>query len=207
MSAVLGGTQSLHTNSMDETLALPSEKAVRIALRTQQLIAHETGVINTIDPLAGSYFVEARTDEMEEAAEAYFHRIDELGGVVKAIDKGFFQREIQKSAYEYQKAVEAGRKVIVGLNRFALENEEIEIPLLKIDEEVERHQKKAVQVTRAERDNDKVSRELERLKVAAEGSDNLMPVIIDCARCYATEGEIIDTLKGVFGEYKEPLFI
>ncbi len=207
MSAVLGGTQSLHTNSMDETLALPSEKAVMIALRTQQIIAHETGVINTIDPLAGSYFIEARTDEMEEAAEAYFSKIDELGGVVKAIDKGFFQREIQKSAYEYQKAVEAGRKIIVGLNRFGLENEEIDIPLLRIDEEVERQQKKAVHDTRSSRDNDKVARELERLKAAAEGTDNLMPVIIDCARCYATEGEIIETLKGVFGEYKEPLFI
>ncbi len=207
MSAVLGGTQSLHTNSMDETLALPSEKAVRIALRTQQIIAHETGVINTIDPLAGSYFIETRTNEMEEAAEAYFRKIDDLGGVVKAIDKGFFQREIQRSAYEYQKAFEAGRKVIVGLNRFKLENEEIDIPLLRIDEEVERQQKKAVQDARADRDNDKVARELERLKAAAEGTDNLMPVIIDCARCYATEGEIIDTLKGVFGEYKEPLFI
>ena len=207
MSAVIGGTQSLHTNSMDEVLALPSEKAVRIALRTQQLIAHETGVINTIDPLAGSYFIEAKTTEMEEAAEDYFHRIDKLGGVVKAIDKGFFQREIQKSAYEYQKAVEAGRKVIVGVNRFGLENEEIEIPLLRIDEEVERQQKKAVQNVRATRDNDKSSRELERLKAAAEGTENLIPVIIDCARCYCTEGEIIETLKGVFGEYKEPLFI
>ncbi len=207
MSAVLGGTQSLHTNSMDEVLALPSEKAVRIALRTQQLIAHETGVINTIDPLAGSYFIEARTDEMEAAAEVYFRKIDDLGGVVKAIDRGFFQREIQKSAYEYQKAVEAGRKVIVGVNRFELENEEIEIPLLRIDEEVERQQKKDVQDVRANRDNDKVSRELERLKSAAEGTENLMPIIIECARCYATEGEIIDTLKGVFGEYKEPLFI
>jgi methylmalonyl-CoA mutase N-terminal domain/subunit len=207
MSAVLGGTQSLHTNSMDETLALPSEKAVRIALRTQQIIAHETGVINTIDPLAGSYFIEARTDEMEAAAEGYFKKIDELGGVVKAIDRGFFQREIQKSAYEYQKAVEADRKIIVGVNRFGLENEEIDIPLLRIDEEVERQQKKAVQQVRAGRDNDKVSRELERLKAAAESTENLIPVIIDCARCYCTEGEIIEMLKGVFGEYKEPLFI
>jgi methylmalonyl-CoA mutase N-terminal domain/subunit len=207
MSAVLGGTQSLHTNSMDETLALPSEKAVRIALRTQQIIAHETGVINTIDPLAGSYFIEARTTEMEEAAEDYFRRIDGFGGVVKAIERGFFQREIQKSAYEYQKAVEAGRKVIVGLNRFGLENEEIEIPLLRIDEDVERQQKKAIHAVRADRDNDKVARELERLKAAAEGTENLMPVIIDCVRCYATEGEIIDTMKGVFGEYKEPLFV
>jgi methylmalonyl-CoA mutase N-terminal domain/subunit len=164
-------------------------------------------VINTIDPLAGSYFIEARTTEMEEAAEDYFRRIDGFGGVVKAIERGFFQREIQKSAYEYQKAVEAGRKVIVGLNRFGLENEEIEIPLLRIDEDVERQQKKAIHAVRADRDNDKVARELERLKAAAEGTENLMPVIIDCVRCYATEGEIIDTMKGVFGEYKEPLFV
>jgi methylmalonyl-CoA mutase N-terminal domain/subunit len=206
LSAVLGGTQSLHTNSMDETLALPSEKAVRIALRTQQLIAHETGVVNTIDPLAGSYFVEARTREMEEQAEEYFRRIDEMGGVVKAIEKGFFQKEIGRSAYEYQKAVEAQRKIIVGVNRFGLEDEEIEIPLLKIDHQVEIDQKKAVADVRAERDNDKAARELERLKTAAAGSDNLMPVILDCARCYCTEGEIIEQLKEVFGEYREPPF-
>ena len=207
LSAVLGGTQSLHTNSMDETLALPSEKAVRIALRTQQLIAHETGVINTIDPLGGSYFIEARTNAMERACEEYFRRIDDLGGVVKAIEKGFFQREIQKSAYEYQKAVEAGRKVVVGVNRFQLENEQIDIPILRIDPEVEPRQIDQVRRVRAERDNDKAARELERLAAAAAGSSNLMPVIVDCARCYCTEGEIIDTLKGVFGEYKEPIFI
>jgi len=207
LSAVLGGTQSLHTNSMDETLALPTEKAVRIALRTQQLIAHETGVVNTIDPLGGSWFVESLTDEMEEAAEAYFRKIDDLGGVVKAIDKGFFQREIQRSAYEYQKAIERGRKIMVGVNRFQLENEEIEIPLLRIDQEVERQQVEAVRGVRAGRDNDKAARQLELLRSAAEGTDNLMPVIVECARCYCTEGEIIDTLKSVFGEYKEPLFI
>ncbi|MDD3643085.1 MAG: methylmalonyl-CoA mutase family protein [Candidatus Krumholzibacteria bacterium] len=207
LSAVLGGTQSLHTNSMDETLALPSEKAVRIALRTQQLIAHETGVVNTIDPLAGSYFVESLTNEMEEAAEAYFRKIDELGGVVAAIDRGFFQREIQRSAYEYQKAVERGSKIMVGVNRFQLEDEQIEIPLLRIDPEVERRQIEAVREVRAGRDNDKAARQLELLGVAARGSDNLMPAIIECARCYCTEGEIIDTFKGVFGEYKEPLFI
>jgi len=204
LSAVLGGTQSLHTNSMDETLALPSEKAVRIALRTQQIIAHETGVVNTIDPLAGSYFVEAKTREMEEKAEEYFARIDELGGVVKAIEMGFFQREIGRAAYEYQKAVERERKIVVGVNRFQLEDERIEIPILKIDPQVEIDQRDAVQRVRAERDNDKAKRELARLRKTAAGTDNLMPVILDCARCYCTEGEIIETLKGIFGEYQEP---
>ncbi len=204
LSAVLGGTQSLHTNSMDETLALPSEKAVRIALRTQQLIAHETGVINTIDPLAGSYFVEAKTREMEEQAEAYFRKVDELGGVVKAIEAGFFQREIGRSAYEYQKAVEREKKIVVGVNRFQIEGEKIEIPILKIDPEVEIEQRNAVRKVRADRDNDKAARELARLPEAARGGDNLMKVILDCARCYCTEGEIIDGLKGVFGEYQEP---
>ncbi len=204
LSAVLGGTQSLHTNSMDETLALPSEKAVRIALRTQQLIAHETGVINTIDPLAGSYFIEAKTREMEEQAEEYFRRVDELGGVVKAIEAGFFQREIGRSAYEYQKAVEREQKIIVGVNRFQVEGEKIEIPLLKIDPEVEIEQRNAVRKVRAGRDNDKAARELARLPQAARSGDNLMNVILDCARCYCSEGEIIAALKEVFGEYQEP---
>jgi methylmalonyl-CoA mutase N-terminal domain/subunit len=204
LSAVLGGTQSLHTNSMDETLALPSEKAVTIALRTQQIIAHETGVVNTIDPLAGSYFIEAKTREMEEKAEEYFRRIEDLGGVVAAIEKGFFQREIGRSAYEYQKAVERERKIVVGVNSFQLEDERLEIPLLRIDPQVELDQRAAVQRVRAERDNDKTKRELARLAAAARGTDNLMPVILDCARCYATEGEIIASLKEVFGEYQEP---
>jgi methylmalonyl-CoA mutase N-terminal domain/subunit len=204
LSAVLGGTQSLHTNSMDETLALPSEKAVRIALRTQQVIAHETGVINTMDPLAGSYFIEAKTREMEEQAEEYFKRVDELGGVVKAIEMGFFQREIGRSAYEYQKAVERERKIVVGVNRFKLEDETIEIPILKIDPQVEPEQRAAVEKVRAGRDNDKAGRELARLGKAARGADNLMPVILECARCYCTEGEIIGALKEVFGEYQEP---
>ncbi|MBU8920661.1 MAG: methylmalonyl-CoA mutase family protein [Bacteroidales bacterium] len=207
MSAVLGGTQSLHTNSMDETLALPSEKAVRIALRTQQLIAEETGVINTADPLAGSYFVESKTREMEAKAEEYFTRIDELGGVVKAIEQGFFQMEIGRAAYEYQKAVEAKRKIIIGVNALMVEGEKIDIPLLRIDPEVENHQVKAVRNVRAERDNDKAARELERLGTVASGSDNLMPVILDCARVYCTEGEIIEELKKVFGEYEEPIFL
>jgi methylmalonyl-CoA mutase N-terminal domain/subunit len=204
LSAVLGGTQSLHTNSMDETLALPSEKAVRIALRTQQLIAHETGVVNSIDPLGGSWFVEAKTREMEEAAEKYFERIEEFGGVVKAIEAGFFQREIGRAAYEYQKAVERERKIVVGVNRFQLEDETIEIPILRIDQQVELDQRSAVAAVRAGRDNDKAARELLRLRTAAEGSGNLMPVILDCARCYCTEGEIIAVLKEVFGEYVEP---
>jgi methylmalonyl-CoA mutase N-terminal domain/subunit len=204
MSAILGGTQSLHTNSMDETLALPTEKAVRIALRTQQLIAHETGVVNTIDPLAGSYFIEAKTQELEEKADEYFEKIDQLGGVVKAIEKGFFQKEIGRAAYEYQKAVESGRKVVVGVNRFIKEGDDLEIPLLKIDEKVEHEQREAVRKVKEERDNDKAARELEHLEEKARGTDNLMPVILDCARCYCTEGEIIDTLKAVFGEYQEP---
>jgi len=206
LAAVLGGTQSLHTNSMDETLALPTEKAVMIALRTQQLIAYETGVANIIDPLGGSYFIEAKTREMEEKAEEYFQKIEELGGVIKAIEKGFFQKEIGKSAYEYQRAVEEGRKIVVGVNKFALEDEKIEIPILKIDPKVEKEQKRAVRKLREERDNNKVARELERLKETARGTDNLMPVILDCARCYCTEGEIIAALKEVFGEYKEPIF-
>jgi methylmalonyl-CoA mutase N-terminal domain/subunit len=204
LSAVLGGTQSLHTNSMDETLALPSEKAVRIALRTQQVIAHETGVINTIDPLAGSYFIEAKTNEMEEQAEAYFRKVDELGGVVKAIEAGFFQREIGRSAYEYQKAVEREHKIVVGVNRFQLEDEKIDIPILRIDPEVEIEQRNAVRKVRADRDNDKAARELARLPIAARSGDNLMHVILDCARCYCTEGEIIAALREVFGEYQEP---
>jgi methylmalonyl-CoA mutase N-terminal domain/subunit len=204
LSAVLGGTQSLHTNSMDETLALPSEKAVRIALRTQQVIAHETGVINTIDPLAGSYFIEAKTNEMEEQAEAYFRKVDELGGVVKAIEAGFFQREIGRSAYEYQKAVEREHKIVVGVNRFQLEDEKIDIPILRIDPEVEIEQRNAVRKVRADRDNDKAARELARLPIAARNGDNLMHVILDCARCYCTEGEIIAALREVFGEYQEP---
>ncbi|MCK4537734.1 MAG: methylmalonyl-CoA mutase family protein [Candidatus Krumholzibacteria bacterium] len=207
MSAVLGGTQSLHTNSMDETLALPSEKAVRIALRTQQMIAEETGVINTADPLAGSYFVEAKTREMEAKAEEYFSRIDELGGVVKAIEQGFFQMEIGRAAYAYQKAVEAKKKIIIGVNALMVEGEEIDIPLLRIDPEVENQQVKAIRDIRAERDNDKAARELERLGTAAAGGDNLMPVMLDCARVYCTEGEIIEELKKVFGEYEEPIFL
>jgi methylmalonyl-CoA mutase N-terminal domain/subunit len=203
LSAILGGTQSLHTNSMDETLALPTEKAVEIALRTQQLIAYETGVTNTIDPLAGSYFVEALTDRMEEGAEDYFRRIEELGGVLSAIDEGFFQREIADAAYRYQREIERGEKVMVGVNRFQNENEALSMDLLKIDPAVEKKQREKLAALRSSRSAAEAEACLAALGDGARGDANLMPLIISCARAYCTEGEIIGTLREVFGEYKE----
>jgi methylmalonyl-CoA mutase N-terminal domain/subunit len=200
-AAVLGGTQSLHTNSMDETFALPTEKAVKIALRTQQLIACETGVANTIDPLGGSYYIETLTDEMEKGAYEYFEKIDKLGGVVAAIDKGFFQREISRSAYEYQKKLERKEKFHVGVNIFK-EDEKVNIEILKISKEVERDQVKKV---KKERNNAKVKETLKRLRTAAAGRENLMPKILDCVKEYATLGEMCNTLKEEFGEYHEPI--
>jgi methylmalonyl-CoA mutase N-terminal domain/subunit len=204
MAAAMGGTQSLHTNSMDETLALPSEKAALIALRTQQLVAYESGVANTIDPLAGSYFVESLTKQMEDGAEEIFAEIERRGGVLSAIEEGYFQRELAKSAYIYQKAVEKGECIIVGVNKFSMDDEKIDIPVLKIDESVEREQIESLRQLRQARDNDKAQRTLADLKVAAERSDNLMPSFIDCARVYCTLGEIVDVLRGVYGEYVEP---
>ena len=204
LSGVLGGTQSLHTNSMDEALALPSEKAVEIALRTQQVVAYETGVANTIDPLAGSYYVESLTNQLEEEAESYFKKIEELGGVVKAIELGFFQKEIADASYSYQREVESKEKVVVGVNEFVDPMKEIEIPVLYIDPKVERNQTVSLRKVKEERDNLKVKETLKRLKEAARGKDNLMPRILECVRVYASEGEIITTLKEVFGEYKEP---
>ena len=204
LSAVMGGTQSLHTNSMDETYALPSEKAVRIALRTQQLIAHESGTANTIDPLAGSYFVEALTNEMERGAYEYFKQIEKLGGVVKAIELGFFQREIAESAKRYQREIETQERIIVGLNEFALENEKVDIPLLKIDPRVEQEQRNNLRDLREERDNDKVKRVLMDLAEAARGTANVMPGIIECARSHATLGEICDVFREVYGRWEEP---
>ena len=186
LAAVLGGTQSLHTNSMDETYALPSEKAVRIALRTQQLIAHESGAANTIDPLAGSYCVEALTDKMERGAYEYFEQIEKLGGVLKAIEIGFLQKEIADSAKRYQREVETNKRIVVGLNDFALEDEKIEIPLLKIDPQVEQEQRDKLRSLRESRDNDKVRRSLEALADASRGTDNVMPKIIECTRSLAT---------------------
>lgn len=207
LAAVLGGTQSLHTNSMDEVLALPSEKAARIALRTQQIIAYETGVANTIDPLAGSYFIEKLTNEMEEEAYKYFNEIEKFGGVIPAINAGFFQKEIANAAYEYQKKIEKQKKIIVGVNKFQEEEKGLEIELLKIDPEVEREQIKRLARLKSERNNDLVKKDLEELKEVARGTKNLVPLVLQAARDYVTEGEIISALKEVFGEYKEtPIF-
>ncbi len=206
LSAVLGGTQSLHTNSMDEVLALPTEKAVKIALRTQQVLAYESGVANTIDPLAGSYFIEALTGQMEAEAEEYFRRIDDLGGVLSAIDQGFIQQEIADAAYEYQQAVDRNERVVVGVNRYNTA-EPMEIELLKIDPQVEKKQLERLKQLKEKRDGVKVADCLADLKKSAAASDNLIPKILEAVRCYATEGEIASALKEVFGEYKEkPLF-
>jgi methylmalonyl-CoA mutase N-terminal domain/subunit len=207
LSGVLGGTQSLHTNSMDETLALPSEKAALIALRTQQVIAFESGVADTIDPLAGSYYVESLTNRLEKQAYEYFEKIENMGGIVKAIENGFPQKEISDAAYRYQREIEENRRIIVGVNDYEIEDEKIEIPVLVIDPEVERIQIERIRALRERRDGALVMRRLEALKKAAAGSDNLMPPILEAARSYATLGEIVDVLKDVFGEYKEiPIF-
>ena len=203
LAGVLGGTQSLHTNSMDEALALPTEKAAKIALRTQQVIAHESGVTNTIDPLGGSYYVEALTDLLERQAEAYFQRIEELGGMVKAIEAGFPQKEIADAAYRYQKAIEEKRKIVVGVNRFSDPDERIEIPILTIDPQMEADQKKRLEENRRARDSDLAARTLESIRDTARGRDNLLPKILDAVRARCSEGEIISALKEVFGEYRE----
>jgi methylmalonyl-CoA mutase N-terminal domain/subunit len=203
LAGVLGGTQSLHTNSMDETLALPSEKAVKIALRTQQIIAYETGVPHTIDPFAGSYFMEDLTNKMEDKAEAYFDKIDELGGVIPAIEKGYFQKEIAMAAYQYQAEIENKDRIIVGVNDFKDEDEKIEIPLLQISSEVEINQREALKKLRAERENNKVTTCLAALKQGAKSDKNLMPLLIECAKNYASLGEMVNVLKEVFGEYFE----
>jgi len=206
LAGVLGGCQSLHTNSMDEALALPSEKAVEIALRTQQVIAFESGAANVIDPLGGSYFVEKLTGELEEEAERYFRKIEELGGVVPAIEKGFFQREITRAAYEYQMALSRKRKISVGVNEFVNEDERLEIPLLEIDESVEKDQVRRLGEVRKRRDNGAVRAKLGALEKAAAGTANLTPFLLDCARVYATLGEISAALISVFGEYQEQPF-
>ena len=206
LAAVLGGTQSLHTNSMDEVLALPTEKAVKIALRTQQILAYESGVANTIDPLAGAYFIESLTDQMEAEAEEYFSKIDQLGGVLPAIDQGFFQQEIADAAYSFQQAFDKGECIMVGVNRYSTD-QPMEIELLRIDPKVEEKQLERLNNLKEKRDNEAVANCLESLKKSAAGSDNLIPKILDAVRAYATEGEIAAVLKEVFGEYKEkPLF-
>jgi len=206
LAAVLGGTQSLHTNSFDEALALPTEDAVRIALRTQQVIAHETGVVNSIDPLGGSYHVEDLTNRLEAEAYEYFDRIGKLGGVVPAIKENFFQREIAEASFRYQSEVESGRRVIVGVNRYTVDDER-EPEILRIDRALERKQVERVQALRARREAQLVERELGRLKEAAAGEANLMPIIVDAARAYVTMGEMCDALREVWGVWREtPVF-
>jgi methylmalonyl-CoA mutase N-terminal domain/subunit len=205
LSAVLGGTQSLHTNSYDEALALPTEDAVRIALRTQQVIAHETGVTNTIDPLGGSYFVEALTDRMEAAAYEYFRKIDELGGMVEAIKQNYPQREIADASFQYQREVDEGKRVIVGVNRYR--SEDAPLPLLRIDPALERKQIDRLESVRGRRRGEDVEEALQRLKEAASTDENLMDALLDCARVHASEGEIVESLQTVFGTYTEtPVF-
>jgi len=205
LAAVLGGTQSLHTNSMDETYALPTEQAVAIALRTQQILAAESGVANTVDPLAGSYYVETLTREMEQGCWDYFEKIDAMGGMVRAIECCFPQRDIQDAAYQYQRAVERKEKLIVGVNEFRTE-EESGIETLAIDSDVAAKQRMRLQEVRASRNTASVQQALEDLRRAAVGTDNLMPHFIRCARQYATLGEMCDVLRSVFGTYTEPIF-
>jgi methylmalonyl-CoA mutase N-terminal domain/subunit len=206
LAGVLGGSQSLHTNSFDEALALPTEEAVRIALRTQQIIAHETGVANTIDPLGGSYFVEALTDRMQERCYEYFRKIDELGGMVEAVKQGFPQREIADAAFDLQTEIDAGRRIVVGVNRFT-EGDDGQLEILRIDPALERKQIDRVKAVRARRDSRAVERTLGELREAAGAQRNLMPLLLDAARAHATEGEIVQALQRVWGDYREqPVF-
>ncbi|RKD33877.1 acyl-CoA mutase large subunit family protein [Thermohalobacter berrensis] len=206
LAAVLGGTQSLHTNSRDEALALPTEESVRIALRTQQIVAHESGVTETIDPLAGSYYVESLTNKIEEEAAKYIEKIDELGGSPKAIEKGYVQKEIQESAYDYQKEVESGKRIVVGVNKYQID-EEPPKDILKVDPEVERLQREKLENLKEERDNEKVKASLEALRTAAQGSENTMPYILDAVKAYATLGEICGVLREEFGEYQQSIIL
>jgi methylmalonyl-CoA mutase N-terminal domain/subunit len=204
LAAVLGGTQSLHTNSFDEAYALPSEQAVTIALRTQQIIAYESGVADTIDPLGGSYYVEYLTNKIEEEAVKYIEQIDDMGGAVAAIEKGFMQREIMESAYRYQKEVESKKRIVVGVNEFVAE-EKTPIKILRVDPEIEKKLVERLNNVKRQRDNAKIKEALSNLRKAAEKEDvNLMPFIIQAVKEYATLGEICDTLREVFGEYKPP---
>ncbi len=202
LAAVLGGTQSLHTNSKDEALSLPTEEAARLALRTQQILAYETGVADVVDPLAGSYYVESLTNTIEERAWKYIERIDELGGSVRAIERGFMQAEIEQAAYEYQKALEKEETIVVGVNRFTQEEEQ-RPPLLRVDPEIGRRQAAKLAALRQRRDNERVQQTLNALEEAARGTDNLIPLIIDAVEAYATLGEISDAMRRVFGEQRE----
>jgi len=207
LAAVLGGTQSLHTNSFDEALCLPGEQAVRVALRTQQIIAHESGAANTIDPLAGSYYIEALTNEMEEKAMEYIQKVDDMGGAIAAIEKGFFQKEIADSSYKYQREVDEKKRVIVGVNDYKIEEEKLPIELLRIEPKVEKEQVANLQKLRRERDNRKVEEALSKLRRSAEKDENLMPPIIEAVKAYASLGEVCEVLRQIYGEYKELIVI
>ncbi|WNB93617.1 methylmalonyl-CoA mutase family protein [Bacillus sp. NEB1478] len=200
LSAVLGGTQSLHTNSRDEALALPTEESARIALRTQQILAHETGVADTVDPLAGSYYVENLTDELERKANEYIDKIKQMGGAVSAVEQGYMQREIHHTSYETQKRIESGQEIIVGMNKFTVDNEP-QPELLRVDPALGEKQREKLQQLRARRDENRVSAQLESLRMAAKTEDNLMPIILACVKSYCTVGEICGVLREEFGEY------
>jgi methylmalonyl-CoA mutase N-terminal domain/subunit len=207
LAAVLGETQSLHTNSFDEALCLPTEEAVRVALRTQQIIAHESGAANTIDPLGGSYYVEDLTNEIEQKVMEYIRKIDDMGGAIPAIEKGFFQKEIADSAYRYQREIDEKKRTIVGLNEYAIEGEECPVELLKVSPKIETEQVERLQKLKRERNNKKVKEALEKLHDAADKDENLMPAIIDAVKAYTTLGEITEVLRRVYGEYKELIVI
>ena len=207
LSAVLGGTQSLHTNAMDETLALPSEKAAEIALRTQQVLAYETGVANVVDPLGGSWYLEDLTDKLEEKAEEYFDEVEKLGGVIPAIETGYFQNEIAKASEIFQREIDSKERIMVGVNKYQKENEEIEIPILEIGSETEKIQIKRLKEIKSERNNDKVLICLDNLSNACKGNENILPHIIDCVKSYATLGEIVESMKTVFGDWQESAII
>jgi methylmalonyl-CoA mutase N-terminal domain/subunit len=206
LAAVLGGCQSLHTNGLDEALALPTEDAALLALRTQQIIAHETGVVNTVDPVGGSYAIETLTDEIESRAKNYIAKIDALGGMLRAIETGYVQGEIQKAAYEYQRAVERGEQIVVGVNRFKSEKE-IPIPTLRIDPDNERAQIERVRGLRGRRDSVRAAETVTEVERRAHSGENLMPAIADAVEAYATVGEISDALRRVFGEYIESVVL
>jgi methylmalonyl-CoA mutase, N-terminal domain len=206
LAAILGGTQSLHTNSKDEALALPTENSVRTALRTQQIIAYESGVTNTIDPLAGSWYIESMTDQIEKEAEEYINKIDSLGGMIAAIEAGYVQTEIQNASYKFEKEVESGDRIIVGRNKFQVKEDE-QPELLRIDFKVQEEQIKFLYKVRSERNNPEVEQKLDELKAAAKGENNLMPYIIAAVRSYASVGEICNTLRAIYGEYKETVVI
>jgi methylmalonyl-CoA mutase N-terminal domain/subunit len=207
LAAVLGGTQSLHTNSYDEALCLPSEHAVRVALRTQQIIAHESGVTHTVDPVGGSFFIEELTNEMEQKAVEYIQKVDDMGGAIPAIENGFFQKEIADSAYKYQRETDEKKRIIVGVNDYKIDEAECPIELLRIDPNVERDQLAGLQKLKKERDSRKVREVLEKLHDTADKKQNLMPTIIDAVKAYATLGEVSDVLRQVYGEYKELIVI